>query len=265
MAGDFRFHLETAGSPRNPAVVALHGFMGTGADWSTVMAALAGERYGLSPALPGHGKTRCPEGAGSWRMEQVAAALALELARRGIAQTDLIGYSMGGRLGLHLALHCRARVRRLVLESASPGLSDGDERIARRRQDDTLARRLETEPLERFLRDWYDQPMFAGLKRVPEEFAGMLERRRAQDGGALARALREMGTGAQEPQWDRLADAPPTLLIVGAEDAKFREIAARMAERMPGARVATVAGAGHAVHVEQPARFVELVQEFLSG
>jgi 2-succinyl-6-hydroxy-2,4-cyclohexadiene-1-carboxylate synthase len=54
--------------------------------------------------------------------------------------------------------------------------------------------------------------------------------------------------------WDRLYGLRmPVTLIVGARDAKFRAVAARMADAIPGAEVVVVAGSGHAVHLEAPA------------
>jgi pimeloyl-ACP methyl ester carboxylesterase len=80
----------------------------------------------------------------------------------------------------------------------------------------------------------------------------------------LANALRGLGTGAQDSLWGRVDEVPvPTMLIVGAEDTTYRAIADEMADRMPLADVAVVPSAGHAVHLEQPRRFQELVLRFL--
>ena len=79
-------------------------------------------------------------------------------------------------------------------------------------------------------------------------------------------ALRGLGTGALPGLWERLPHiATPTLLLVGALDRKFAEIAERMAEAMPNARVVEVAGAGHTVHLEQPGAWLAAVSSFLRG
>ena len=55
------------------------------------------------------------------------------------------------------------------------------------------------------------------------------------------------------PLWDRLGElAMPVTLVAGERDAKFREIAERMAAALPAARLEVVPGAGHAVQLERP-------------
>jgi 2-succinyl-6-hydroxy-2,4-cyclohexadiene-1-carboxylate synthase len=75
-----------------------------------------------------------------------------------------------------------------------------------------------------------------------------------------------MGAGAQAPLHARLAALSlPVLLVVGEEDAKFRAIAEDLAKALPGARIATIAGAGHAAHLEAPDRVAAVVRTFLGG
>ena len=76
-----------------------------------------------------------------------------------------VGYSMGGRLCLQLALDHPDVVDRLVLASASPGIADDRERAARRDSDEALARGVERDGVDAFLERWLAQPMFATLPR----------------------------------------------------------------------------------------------------
>jgi pimeloyl-ACP methyl ester carboxylesterase len=57
--------------------------------------------------------------------------------------------------------------------------------------------------------------------------------------------------------------ATPTLLLAGALDPKFVEIAERMASAMPDARLTVIPEAGHAVHLERPDAWLEAVKAFL--
>lgn len=213
----------------------LHGFTQTGASWDGVRRALGGRYRALAPDL----------GAGPWEAELDR----LETLVPG--RHVLAGYSMGGRLALALALRRPERVARLVLVSASPGLSDRDERARRREADEALAARIERIGAEAFAREWAAQPLFAGQ---PEAVAAAAHadriRRPAADHAAQ---LRGLGTGVMPPLWDRLGElAMPVVLVVGERDPKFREIAGRMAERLPDGRVVTVPGSGHAVALEEP-------------
>ena len=252
------------GAEEQPTVVFLHGFMGAGDDWQETIEVLAPRFRCVAVDLPGHGaSTELPETA--YTMEGAMAALLELLDGLGIERCALVGYSMGGRLALHVALHHPERVRRLVLESASPGLADEAERAARRGVDEARALRLETGDFDAFLEDWYRQPLFATLARQPDRVAQTIQARRRNRVGELARSLRQMGTGRQEPLWERLERLPvSTLAVVGALDGKYVEVAERMALRTSGLRVAVIPDVGHNVHLECPAAYADVLREFLS-
>ncbi len=180
---------------------------------------------------------------------------------------DVIGYSMGARLALALAALHPERVRRLVLESGSPGLAEEGERAARRTADETLAAGLEREGLEAFVDRWVALPLFAGLGRrlSPEGLEAVRRRRLSQDPRLLAAALRGLGTGSLPSFWDALPNLDlPVLLLVGAEDAKFVRLARMMQRALPRATLRVVPESGHTVHLEQPSRWLESVTTFLA-
>lgn len=170
----------------------------------------------------------------------------------------LVGYSMGGRIALHVALALRDRVERLVLVGASPGIADDLEREARRAADDRLADEIEGLSIEEFARGWAETPVLAdqpaGVRSLVDE-----DRRRNTPAG-LARALRGLGTGALPSVWDRLGELTmPLALVVGERDEKFSAIAFQMAGAIERSEVVVVAGAGHAVHLEAPAAVAEVI------
>jgi 2-succinyl-6-hydroxy-2,4-cyclohexadiene-1-carboxylate synthase len=254
-----RWHVHRAGREAGPAVLFLHGFLGSGADFDAVAAGL-GVR-GIAPDLPGHGQTRATR-FGEHGLEACAAALLGLLDAEGADRPHLVGYSMGGRLALTLAVRARARFGRVVIVSATPGLPNAAERAARRAADRALAARAVMRPLPEFLAAWYAQPLFATLDPASPAVQAMQARRGRQDPWGLARSLRAMGTGAMRPLWDDLPQAAPFDAVAGARDAKFAAIAGRMA-RTPGATAHLVEGAGHAPHLEQPARFVQNLNDLL--
>lgn len=121
-------------------LVLLHGFTGSHRSWDAVVPALASIGRCVAVDLPGHGESDFEADAGAYSMESASTALASSLDALRVGPATLIGYSMGGRLALYFALTRPERVRRLVLESASPGLATEAEREARRRSDEALAR-----------------------------------------------------------------------------------------------------------------------------
>jgi 2-succinyl-6-hydroxy-2,4-cyclohexadiene-1-carboxylate synthase len=233
------------------ALLLLHGFTHTGASWEPVIAAL-GERYrALAPDIRGHG--------GDSNTEPVTLEAVIgDLGQLAPPRYVLAGYSMGGRIALHLALAHPGRVERLVLIGASPGIADERERDQRRRDDERLAAEIERLGIDEFARRWASTPLLAGLS---DEVAARAhaDRLRSTPAG-LALALRGLGNGALPPLWDRLAELPmPVKLVVGERDDTFREVAERMRAAMPNAEVIVVPGAGHAVHLEAPERVAEII------
>ena len=232
-------------------VLLLHGFTHTGASWEPVVGALAKSYRAIAPDLRGHGE------ASERRPVDLTAVLAdLPAVAGGLFL--LTGYSMGGRLALHLALAHPERVERLVLVGASPGIADERERAARRKADEQLADEIERSSIEDFARRWARSPVLAGLPAAVAEGVHRDRLRNTPEG--LARALRGLGTGALAPVGERLGELTmPVALVVGERDHKFSAIAVQMASAIPQAEVIVVPGVGHAVHLEDPGRVAEII------
>ncbi len=252
------WHVHLQGEASDPALLLLHGFTGSGANWQDFADKLTGWRI-IAPDLPGHGTSAPPVGT----MPAVAQDLVALLDRLGVEQAVVIGYSMGGRLALHLALHAPERIRALVVVGATPGLSDPQAREARVSADEALAQRIEASYAE-FVRDWEALPLFATQQALaPETKERIGAIRRSHDPQALASALRLMGTGSQEPLHEQLSRLTmPVLWVAGEYDAKFRDIAQSVQDRLPNAKVAILPYAGHAVHLERPSAFRTLFTAF---
>jgi 2-succinyl-6-hydroxy-2,4-cyclohexadiene-1-carboxylate synthase len=227
------------------SIVMLHGFSGTRRAWDGVTALLDPERYRpLALDLPGHG-----EAADAPRPISFAGCVKHVLAASP-ERFVLCGYSMGGRIALHVALAAPERVARLVLVGANPGIQDRAERAARRRSDHALAEDLEREPYERFIERWRTQPLFAA--DPPEVGALAREDQRRNRPDALAAVMRGLGTGEMRPLWDRLAElAMPVTVLVGGRDAKFLALGRRMIELLPRGELLVAAG-GHGLPLENP-------------
>jgi 2-succinyl-6-hydroxy-2,4-cyclohexadiene-1-carboxylate synthase len=244
LAASFTEPVSASGSPNWP-IVLLHGFTQTGGSWAPIVAGLNDRSPIILPDAPGHGGSSQVR-ADLWR---TADLLAGTVGRPAL----WVGYSMGGRMALHVALAHPDQVDGLVLISTTAGIDAPEERDARRAADDALAARIQADGTEAFLDFWLAQPLFVTL---PSGSAGR-EERLANTPDGLASSLRLAGTGSQEPLWDRLAElgerSLPVLLIAGELDGKYRDQASRMASAIgPSARALIVSGAGHACHLEQP-------------
>ncbi|MFB6271368.1 MAG: 2-succinyl-6-hydroxy-2,4-cyclohexadiene-1-carboxylate synthase [Salinibacter sp.] len=255
-------HCGTCGSTDAPVLCFLHGFMGASADWAPIAESLSGEYHCLTVDLPGHGES-LDQPEEMYSVAGAADAVADVLDAEAVSACPLIGYSMGGRVALSLALRHPDRVDRLVLESASPGLRTAADRAERRTVDAQRASRIE-EDLEAFLADWYRQPLFASLARhdLVDE---MVRRRSENDPQELARALRGLSPGRQASFWERLGElACPTFVLTGALDDKYAAITNETAARIDSARRAVVPETGHNVHAERPSAFLKTLRRFLA-
>lgn len=224
--------------------VALHGFLGAPAMWSGLAEDL------VAPWCPGHGPSPVVMAGASF--DDVVDVLAAQLLLR-TSPVRLVGYSMGARLALAMALRHPSRVREAVLIGGTPGLRTEAERAARRRDDEALATSLLRDGLPAFVDRWEALPLFATQRALPEAVrAARRAQRLAHDPAALAWCLRALGTGAMPSRWDALADcAVPLTLVTGSRDEKFTAIAREMATVCPRATHVLVEGAGHDVVTER--------------
>jgi 2-succinyl-6-hydroxy-2,4-cyclohexadiene-1-carboxylate synthase len=260
---DITLNVEQSGAGRS--LLLLHGFTGSAATWTPLIAALPPHFRTIAPDLIGHGRSDSPLDAERYRIERCVADLLALLNALDIERADVLGYSMGGRVALHLVAAAPGRVGALVLESSSPGIADVAERQARIAADQALADSIARDGLAVFVERWQRLPLFASQASLPEDTRAQLQAQRLRnDPLGLANSLRGMGTGRQESLWGQLATLDvPTLLIAGELDAKYRALAHQMAAALPNGHAVIVPGVGHAVHLEQPQAFAKNVLEFL--
>ena len=258
--GGLMLNAEVTG--HGPPVVLLHGFTGSGAGWSSLVAALAPEYTTIGIDIVGHGASDSPVDIERYGMPRVVDDLVTLVRRLGHERACWLGYSMGGRTALQVAVQRPDAVAALVLEGATPGLATAEERAARVAADEALAAGVERDGIEAFVSRWENVPLFA--TQSEELRAALRPGRLAQSPRGLANSLRGMGTGAQPAVHDRLTEVTaPVLLLAGELDTKFAAIAAEMAHALPDATMHLIEGAGHAAHLERPERFNALVLEFL--
>lgn len=226
-------------------IVMLHGFGGTHRAWDGVVGALEPERYlPLAIDLPGHG-------AASDAAQPITfAGCVAHVLANAPERFILCGYSLGGRVALHVALAAPERVARLVLISCSAGIEDAEQRTRRRAADEVLASELEEGSFADFIERWRTQPLFA---EDPPEVARLArEDQRRNRPEALAAVLRGVGAGQMQPLWERICELEmPANVVVGQRDRKYLQIGRRMAGLLPAAELSIVPG-GHDLLHEQP-------------
>lgn len=221
---------------------------------------MAGSHTVVAPDLPGHG------GSDSVRADlPTTADLVTEAVRTNLGDEpfDLLGYSLGARVALHVVTQAKLPVRQVVFIGVTAGIEDPAERERRRQADESMADELESSgDVGQFLDAWLHRPLF---DRLPSEAAARDERLRNSAAG-LASSLRLCGTGNQAPLWDRLPTLDcPALALAGSDDIRFAAHALRIARLAPHAVASLVPGGGHAVHLSQPDQTWRIVRHWLDS
>ena len=235
-------------------LVFIHGFTQTRHTWQDVAKNLSSQFEVVLVDAPNHG-------------DSSDISLNLETGANAIVEVGqsatYVGYSMGARLCLTAALAHPQQVKRLVLISGTAGIENKDERLARVVSDEELAMRIEQNGVTNFIDLWLALPIFSGLTALNNQ----REIRLCNTATALASSLRLCGAGKQQPTWSRLKDLTmPVLIVAGKNDKKFVELALRLTTAIgDNANLQIIEKSGHTPHLEQPQRFLDVVNEFLAN
>ncbi len=227
--------------------------MGRASEWEVLASKLVAPTLGID--LPGHGSSPVLLEEGPWF---AATCLLLEktLIALEIPIVDIVGYSLGGRVASHFAKRFPSKVRKIVLESSHPGLTDPTQRAARLESDKKWADQIEKD-WPHVLDRWYEQPVFESLRRHP---GLQLARNRKNDPFKLARAIEGFSLGHQSSHWHL---DHPALFMTGAWDQKYRAIGTEWSQVSPQIQLFIVECAGHNIHLEQPEAYLAAIARFL--
>lgn len=245
-------HAERDGA--GPSVVLVHGFTQTRNCWGPIATDLQADHTVIRVDAPGHGMS-----ADMMAGLRTGGRLIADQGGTGL----YVGYSMGGRFLIHLALANPELVTGLVLIGATAGIEDPIERAVRAEADQATGRLIRERGLLEFIKTWVAQPMFAG---IPPERQFLMERMENTVEG-LENSVIQAGTGSQDPSWDRLHRlAMPVLVVAGEFDEKYAALGERMAREIgDNAELAIIPGAGHAAHLEQPETFLAVLRRWMTA
>lgn len=246
-------------------VVWLHGFLGSGAFGAALLNRsphMQGWRV-VAPDLPGHGRST------GTRPVSIQAVANHVLQTVQAPEFDLVGYSLGGRVALHMARSAPDRVRHLVLESAHPGLAAGADRAQRLAADAATADRLaacaDQDAFRQFLFDWYHQDVFLHHRHPPSDLETRISAAESGDPVALAGVLSACSLGHQDDFRSFLsAREQPTMLLCGGLDRKYAEIHRGLQGVSERIRLHEVDGAGHTVHRDAPDAYLDVLFRFMN-
>lgn len=257
-----RSELFVATTGHGPPLVLLHGFAMHGGFFAPIGAGLARTHRVHAVDLPGHGHS--PDGATT--LAEIAAAVARLITRLG-APARLLGWSLGGIVAQRVALDHPQLVERLVLVCttprfvACPGWPYAMAPATLARFGEEL--RTAYQPtLLRFLSLQVQGGDGVADRAVLATLRAALAARPPPQPAALAAALAVLAATDLRPDVARIA--APTLVVTGSRDALTPAAAGRwLAQQMPRARLAPIAGAAHAPFLSHPTAFAAAVHAFL--
>jgi pimeloyl-ACP methyl ester carboxylesterase len=242
--GGVHVHHEIAGS--GPAILLTHGFAASSHMYAATVADLSADHTVITWDIRGHGRSDSPDDPAEYSVAASLGDMAAMLDAAGADRAVLVGHSLGGYLSLEFTLAHPERVDGLVLVDTGPGFRKDEGRQRWNEMAEGYATDLEERGLD-------------GLPASAELDAGV---HRSAEGLALAARgiLRQRDGHVLEALPSIVA---PTLVVVGEHDAPFLAGSGYMAAKIPGARLVTIAGAGHAPPVTNPDEFTAAVRAFL--
>ncbi len=244
----------------------IHGFTGSPASWDVLQQAQAFSVDALKHrlTLPGHAGSKAQSLAepSLEGFDQAIDYLVRHAQQQCPPPWSLVGYSMGARLALGLALAQPQWIRELWLIGVHPGLTTDADRSARAEQEEQWIAQLEEQGIESFVHRWQQHPSLQPFTVLPAQRIGAQRRiRLSHHPQGLAMALRCMGLAQMpnyRPQLHRLG--MPVHLVVGEADARFVELAQAMLPLLPQGRLHQVAGCAHNVPLERPEALAALLK-----
>jgi pimeloyl-ACP methyl ester carboxylesterase len=244
-----------------PPLAILHGLFGSGRNWASIAQRFAAHRPVIAFDLRNHGASAW---AGGMNYGEMAEDVLAMLDERGYRRSALLGHSMGGKVAMMAALRDPDMVERLVVVDIAPVAYPPHHlalvRAMRALDLGAIARRSEA-----------DQVLAPAIPDAAER-GFLLQNLVFEDGQprwrlnleAIERKMPDLVGFPAVP--DNAVYRGPTLFVGGARsDYLPPEHEPAIRRLFPNARIARIEGAGHWVHAEQPAAFVEIVEPFLAA
>ena len=260
---------------QGPAAVLLHGLFGSGDNLAGLGAALAEHYRVLLVDLRNHGRSGWSE---TMTLEAMAADVAALLKNRDLAPAVVVGHSLGGKVAMQLALQAPRLVDALVIADIAPvrypphhqqifaGLGAVKlDRIESRADADKMLAGHVAEPT---VRGFLLKSLTAEGRQAPRARAAEDQEQDQEQGRfhwrfhwrALERGYTDLSAVPEGQPFDK-----PALFIKGERsDYILPEYETAIRERFPRAVLQSIDGTGHWLHAEQPARFNDLVRDFLA-
>lgn len=244
-----------------PDLVLLHGFLGSGKVFDSIISDLSKFCNPITIDLLGHGESEGAELHYQFSTKEQVGGLVHIFNSLFDKPFFLYGYSMGGRLALQFAINHSHKLNGLILESATFGIESEQERIARQSLDAERADHI-LGNFSSFLEEWKTMPLFQSSKTD-----GNLESIHKQQNPLwMANSLLGFGTGTMPFIKNQLHQVScPSLLVAGERDTKFCSINSAMSKSITSCDFYVIADSGHRIHIDNPKGLLNYLQIFIEN
>ncbi len=238
-----------------PALL-LHGFTGSHSSWEEVIGRI--EVAAIALDIPGHGKSTFNNLDVDYSIDCWCEDLNEILDSLKVNKVNLCGYSMGGRLATAFAAKYPKRINKLILESASYGIEDLEDRKERFEEDLKLCNLIEEDFLK-FVKKWEDSALFVKQRRRNlESFLNQKKKRLSHNPIHLSKALRSFSQGKMDFYLHNISKFEfPIVIINGAEDKKYVQIGGQISALANRGKHHIIPNSGHNVHLENLDLFID--------
>lgn len=252
---------------QGPTLVLIHGFSDNLTMWYNQVPVFSKTSRVLIYDVRGHGETDTPDTEVS--MDLLAEDLKALLDALEIEKCCVLGYSMGGRIGLSFALKYPEHTAGLVFANSAvtgPDRQPSPEELKammERRQ--AMMELLETGNIEAIASDMAERSMAPGFReRNPEVFKKYEQVKLKNNPRAFKTIMEGMARSMMNPPDLGLLQCP-ALIIAGEHDGFMALDASRAMEKKIKNATLAVFPTGHATAIEMPEEFNGTVLDFLKN
>jgi len=259
-----RLHVEETGD--GPPLLFVHEFAGDARSWRLQVEHFARRYRCITYDARGYPPSDVPESVERYSQERARDDVRAVLDALGIAEAHVVGLSMGAFATLHLGMAYPERVRSLTVAGCGYGAHPGLE-ASFRAESLANAELLRTRGTAAFADVYGHGPARVQLQRKdPARFAEFLEM--LCEHSAVGSANTMAGYQARRPSLYRLTGqlrsiAAPVLILAGDEDEPLLEVSLLLKRCIARSGLAMLPRSGHALNLEEPALFNQLLDDFL--
>lgn len=258
-------HTESVGS--GDPILFIHEFAGDHRTWEPQMRRFSRSHRCITYGARGYLPSQVPADPAAYSQQHAVDDAVAVLDAHDLPSAHVIGISMGGFCGLHLAMQHPRRVRSLV--AAGTGYGARPHEVERFRGEcDAIAEVIETAGIAAFARQYMSGPSRVQLqnkdRRAWQEYTGWVSEHSAEGSAATMRGVQRERPSLYALQAELAAIAAPVLVLAGDEDDGCLETSVWLKRVIPTAGLAVLPKSGHTLNIEEPDLVNTLIADFLS-